>query len=193
MTIARGDESVTYPARGLVVFAANPCPCGDYHPSAGANRCTCPPTHVRAYQRRVRGPITDRIDITRHLQPLRPHEERDRWSPPEPSAAIRARVADARSRQAERYADRGWRLNGQAPGPVLQKEWPLSPEAQRVIDERMYQGQLSRRGATRVHRISWTVADLRGAEHPLATDTETALRLRTGEPLLSSSLPRAAS
>ncbi len=193
VTIARGDDAVTYPARGLVVFAANPCPCGDYRADAGVNRCTCRQTQRMDYQRRVRGPITDRIDITRHLEPLKPHDERDRFSTPESSAVVRDRVAAARDRQASRYAGRSWRLNGQTPGPALSQEWPLSREAQEVIDALTYRGELSRRGATRVHRIAWTVADLRGASAPSVTDTETALRLRTGTPLLSAALRRAAS
>ncbi|QBR94087.1 YifB family Mg chelatase-like AAA ATPase [Nocardioides euryhalodurans] len=193
VTLARGDDVVTYPARGLVVFAANPCPCGDYRPDARANGCTCREVQRQDYRRRVRGPITDRIDITRHLEPLKPHDERDRWASPEPSAVVRARVAAARARQEVRYAGRSWRLNGQAPGPVLAQEWPLSSEAQAVIDDRMYAGRLSRRGATRVHRLAWTVADLRGAAAPTAADADTALRLREGDPLLSAALRREAS
>jgi magnesium chelatase family protein len=192
VTIARADDAVTYPARGLVVFAANPCPCGDYR-AGGGNRCSCRETQRQDYRRRVRGPITDRIDITRHLEPLLPHDERDVWARPEPSVVVRERVTAARARQAERYAGRSWRLNGQAPGPALAQQWPLSPEAQQVIDDRLYAGKLSRRGAIRAHRIAWTVADLRGAEAPSVADAGTALRLRTGEPLLASALRRAAS
>jgi magnesium chelatase family protein len=184
---------VTYPARGLVVFAANPCPCGDYRADSGTNRCTCREVQRQDYRRRVRGPISDRIDITRHLEPLKPHDARDRFAQPESSASIRARVTAARVRQAERYAARGWRLNGQTPGPVLTTEWPLSREAQAVIDDKMYAGLLSRRGATRVHRLAWTVADLRGAGEPSVADTRTALLLRTGEPLESETLRRVAS
>jgi magnesium chelatase family protein len=97
-------------------------------------------------------------------------------------------VTVARERQAARYEGRGWRLNGQVPGPVLTKEWPLPRAAQRLVDARMYAGKLSRRGATRVHRLAWTLADLRGAVMPTADDAETALALRSGEPLLASVL-----
>ena len=193
VTIARGDESATFPARAMVVLAANPCPCGDFHPTAAGNRCTCSARARRDYQLRIRGPITDRIDITRHLEPLQPHDARDAWSPPESSATVRARVTAARRRQERRYAGRSWRLNGQVPGPALQSEWPLDREAQGVIDHVMYQGTLSRRGATRVHRLAWTIADLRGADQPSRDDADTALRLRQGEPLMAQSLHRAAS
>jgi magnesium chelatase family protein len=193
VTIARGEESVTYPARGMVAFAANPCPCGDYRADARDNRCTCGEKQRRDYLRRVRGPITDRIDITRHLLPLRPHEQRDRWAVPETSAAVRERVVAARDRQAVRYLDRGWRLNAHVPGPVLLREWPLSPAAQRAVDDAMYKGELSRRGATRVQRLAWTIADLAGADAPSVEHTRTAVALRQGDPLLTAVTRRAIS
>lgn len=190
VTVARGDEAVTFPARGMVVLASNPCPCGNYHPDARVSRCTCGELRRREYQRRVSGPITDRIDITRHLEPLKPHQGRDRFAPPETTAQVRSRVEAARERQAARYRDRSWRVNGQAPGPVLREEWPLDPEGQRVVEDRVYAGQLSRRGAVRVHRLAWTVADLAGRAQPTPADVDTALRLRTGEPLALVALER---
>jgi magnesium chelatase family protein len=193
VTIARGEESVTFPARTLFVFAANPCPCGDYFPEAGTNKCTCRERQRQDYQRRIRGPISDRIDITRRLEPLRPHQARDEWAPPETSAQVRARVTAARARQSVRFEGRSWRLNGHAPGPVLATDWPLSDAAQRMIDTAMYDGQLSRRGATRVHRVAWTIADLRGADVPSVADVSTALLLRRGEALSSAALRRTAS
>ncbi len=193
VTIARGDESVTYPARGLVVFAANPCPCGDFHPDVSINRCTCRSRQIQDYQARVRGPISDRIDIVRHLEPLRPHDERDRFAVPESSVQVRARVAAARERQSRRYAGRSWRLNGQAPSAALRRDWPLAPTVQRLVDQQMYDGRLSRRGATRVHRLAWTVADLRGEAEPSVADARTALHLRMGEPLLAAAVRGAAS
>ncbi len=188
VTIARGDDSATFPARGIVVMASNPCPCGDYHPDARENRCTCREVSRRDYRRKITGPLADRIDILRHIVPLRPHEGRDPWSKPESTADVRARVERARVRQEARYADRSWRLNGQAPGPLLRELWPLPDDGQRLVDDRIYAGQLSRRGATRVHRLAWTIADLRGTDRPDPVDVDTALRLRTGEPLLLATL-----
>ena len=193
VTVARGDDIATFPARTLVVLAANPCPCGDFHPSAKLNKCECPARQRRDYQQRVRGPITDRIDIVRLLDPLPPHDARDRLSRPESSAVVRARVSEARERQAARYPDRGWRLNGHAPGPALQAEWPLPRAAARLVDDAMYGGRLSRRGVTRVHRLAWTLADLRGVDRPDEVDAACALDLRLGEPLSSATLRRVAS
>jgi magnesium chelatase family protein len=192
VTIARGDDSAVFPARGMVVLAANPCPCGDYHPDVRINRCTCREVQRRDYRRRVSGPIADRIDITRHLEPLKPHRERDPFDVPESTATVRARVEEARDRQARRFRDRSWRLNSQAPSPQLRAEWPLGDAAQRLVDDRLYAGRLSRRGATRVHRLAWTVADLAGHDTPTVDDVDAALRLRTGDPLLLATLERRA-
>ncbi|WP_340539407.1 YifB family Mg chelatase-like AAA ATPase [Nocardioides sp. GXZ039] len=199
ITIARTDESATLPARTLVVLACNPCPCGDYAEDRGKNRCTCRPVELRDYRRKMRAPIADRIDISRYVGPLQPHDH-DRFSHCESSAEVRLRVTAARQRQAERYAECGWRLNGQVPGPVLRERWPLPAAAQRLIDDRLYAGKLSSRGAVRVHRLAWTVADLGAVGQadpavdstPGVAEVDVALRLRAGEPLLVSTLERRA-
>ena len=190
VTVARRDESVTLPARGMVVLACNPCPCGDYSGDVRANRCTCKEVQRRDYRNKVTGPVADRVDIVRHLPALRRRDSVADRELPETSAQVRLRVEAARARQAERYAEEGWRLNGHAPGPLLRDRWPLTKPGQRLVDDQLYTGRLSRRGATRVHRLAWTVADLRGLPHPGLAEVDTALRLRTGDPLLLSSLER---
>ena len=183
LTIARGEETATYPARTMFVLACNPCPCGEYHPTVRDNRCTCTEVRRRDYRKKISGPIADRIDITRHIEPVRAHEMRDPLSRPEPSAAIRARVSAARGRQRERYDATPWRLNADVAGPALRERWPLTEEADLQLTERVYAGELTRRGATRVHRLAWTVADLRDVDRPGTGELDIALRLRTGEPL----------
>ncbi|GAA4690424.1 YifB family Mg chelatase-like AAA ATPase [Nocardioides conyzicola] len=191
VTIARQEESVTLPARGMVVLACNPCPCGDWTKDQRTSRCQCAPRAVRDYQLRVTGPVADRVDITRNLRALRRTDRPDPLALPESSAAIRARVEDARLRQADRFARESWRLNAHAPGPALRDRWPLPPPGQQLIDEQVYSGVISRRGATRVHRVAWTVADLRRLPAPGVAEVETALRLRTGDALLVKMLERA--
>ncbi len=192
ISIARREETVTLPARGMVVLACNPCPCGEFHPLPGLNRCTCREVQRRDYRQRITGPIADRIDITRHLVPLDPRQAADAFDPREDSATVRARVEAARSRQSARYADTAWRINGHVPGPVLRERWPLTEAAQRLLDTEVYAGRLSRRGATRVHRVAWTLADLAGRSRPGATEVDAALRLRTGDALLVATLSRRA-
>lgn len=189
VTIARGEETATYPARTLFVLAMNPCPCGEYATGpSGRDRCVCPEVKRREYRRRLSGPVADRIDIVRHVEPLRPHEIADPLADPESTAVVRARVEAARARQAQRYAQTPWRTNSDVPGPVLLERFPLSDAGARLLDRALYAGTLTRRGATRVHRLSWTVADLRGRETPDTAEVETALRLRLGTPLEAAAL-----
>jgi len=193
VTIARGEESATYPARGMVVVACNPCPCGGYAGGMGGNQCSCDEPKRRRYQRRVTGPVQDRIDIVRQVLPPLGSSEPLPGEVRERSREVRARVAAARERQRERFAGRGWRLNSQIPSAALAAEWPLPDVARRRLDAELYAGRLSRRGAVRAHRLAWTVADVRGAGAPDEADVDTALRLRTGEPLQVRALERRAS
>lgn len=188
VTVARQGESALLPARGMVVLACNPCPCGEWRSHAGTNKCQCRETVRRDYQRKMSGPITDRVDITRHVEPLSPEAEHDRFAVAEASSVMRSRVALARRLQAIRYTDCSWRLNAHAPGPALRERWPLSTEGQRTVDDAVFKGRLTRRGAVRVHRVAWTIADLAsvraGANRaPGAEEVDIALRLRLGAPL----------
>lgn len=189
VTIARGGEVATFPARTMIVLACNPCPCGDYHPDARQDRCTCAETRRRQYRGRMSAPVVDRIDIVRYVVPMRPHERRDPLSSPEPTSAVRERVESARRRQADRYADTAWRLNADVPGPVLTRQWPLDDAGAELLDDHLCRNAITQRGATRVHRLAWTVADLRGASRPGERDVEIALLLRAGEPLPLAALP----
>jgi magnesium chelatase family protein len=193
VTIARGEESATYPARGMVVVACNPCPCGGYAGGLGGNQCSCDEPKRRHYQRRVTGPVQDRIDIVRHVLPPRGSTHRLPGEVNERSVDVRARVSAARDRQRERFAGRGWRLNSHVPSAALAAQWPLPDAARRLLETELYAGRLSRRGAVRAHRLAWTVADVRGADVPDEEDVDTALRLRTGEPLQVGALGRRAS
>ncbi len=199
VTVARRDEMVRLPARGMIVLACNPCPCGEYRAQARENRCTCSEQRRRDYRAKVGGPVHDRIDVVRHVEPVRPGLGRDPMALQETSATVRARVTAARERQARRYAGASWRLNAHVPATALGVDFPLVAGATRKIEDAVYAGALTRRGAVRVHRLAWTVADLRAVESstsdpddqpPGADEVEVALRLRAGEPLLLRSLGR---
>ncbi|MAY96851.1 MAG: magnesium chelatase [Nocardioides sp.] len=192
ITVARAEELVTLPARGIVVLAANPCPCGDHTPHAKDDRCRCRPQALREYRAKLTGPVADRIDIPRHVEPLSGHERSDRFAPREDSATVRARVTVARARQAERYADVGWRLNGHATGAALRDHWPLTDAATSILDQQVVKGALTSRGAVRVHRMAWTVHDLAPdpTGRPGVDELDVAMRLRTGLPLLATTVER---
>jgi magnesium chelatase family protein len=197
VVIARTDEQVRLPARGMVVLACNPCPCGEYSGIASVNRCTCHEVKRRDYRNKITGPVADRVDILRHVEALQPHERNDVLARPEPSASVRVRVERARRRQWERYADTGWRLNAHVPGAALRDHWPLTPEGRDLLDTDVYAGKVTSRGAVRVHRLAWSVLDLAVRDdpgrRPGPTEVGLALALRTGQPLPLTMLQRRAS
>ncbi len=184
VTIARGEESATYPARSLVVLAANTCPCGKFHGLSGG-ACDCSEVQRAHYLRRLSGPIVDRVDIWMEVRPQARRTPSAWGSPAESSDDVRARVADARARQARRFRDRPWSLNSSVPGVVLDECWPLDPDAQHEIDQELADGRLTRRGLTRVQRLAWTVADCAGASRPGLDAARVALALRSSDPARS--------
>ncbi len=190
VTIARGEESATFPAQTMFLLAANPCPCGNYHPRVASNSCDCDEAVRRHYRRKVTGPVIDRIDVWRDLSPAAADLDHDRFAVRDDSATIRARVVAARETQARRYAGRAWRLNSAVPGPALARDWPVHPLGQRLLDQELRSGTLTRRGVARVHRVAWTVADLRGVERAGPDEVAVALALRTGTPLPSNVVER---
>ncbi|MFT4008523.1 MAG: YifB family Mg chelatase-like AAA ATPase [Nocardioidaceae bacterium] len=193
VTIARGEETATYPARTMFVLAYNPCPCGDYRADAYDHLCVCTEPQRRRYRSRLSGPITDRIDITRFVLPIGPHELNDPLAAPESSATIRGRVHLARERQAQRYADTPWRVNADVPRAQLRELCPPDPRSAGLLDGWLTSGKLTFRGCTRVHRLAVTVADLAGLGRPGPDEFETAFQLRVGEPLPLSRLAGVAS
>lgn len=183
VTIARGEETATYPARSLVVLAANPCPCGNFYGGgATAGSCDCTEVQRHHYRRKLTGPILDRVDIWMEVRPQGVRRGHPGAAPPESSADVRARVTEARLRQARRYRDRPWQLNASVPGPVLAQDWPLEPAGQRLVEVELTAGRLSRRGLVRVQRLAWTVADLAGVARPGAPEAEIAILLRSSDP-----------
>jgi len=175
----RAAAVAKFPARFLLVLAANPCPCGLTGSSNGV--CTCTPQMLTRYRQRISGPIKDRIDIQRQIEPAaRGEADGER---PESTAVVAARVKAARDRQAHRYRDTVWNINSEIPGPILRREFPLDAGSQKVLESLYSDGRLTARGFDRVARLAWTLADLAGVGQPTAELTHQAFQLRSGAPL----------
>ncbi|TYO84816.1 magnesium chelatase family protein [Oceanicella actignis] len=161
--IARANAHVTYPASVQLVAAMNPCRCGQLaDPSRACNRA---PKCGQDYRRRISGPLLDRIDL--HVEtPAQPASELARLPQGEPSAAVAARVARARERQAARWREAGVeaRVNARVDGAVIEKTVRLSEQARALLIRAADRLGLSARGWTRVLRVALTAADLDGAE-----------------------------
>ncbi|MCG8522803.1 MAG: ATP-binding protein, partial [Pseudomonadales bacterium] len=135
--IARANHHVSYPARVQLVAAMNPCRCG-YATEPGL-ACGRLPRCAQDYQTRVSGPLMDRIDIQLDVPPVSAADLRH-GVPGEPSAAIAARVAAARTRQEARYtslADGSTlpRTNAEADGQLLDQVVQLDTEGHDLMDQ----------------------------------------------------------
>jgi len=153
----------------------NPCPCGYLGDSQ--RECTCTPTMVARYQKRLSGPLLDRIDL--HLPVPRVDYEKlsdDRRG--EPSAAVRARVIAARARQQQRFAGHRLTCNAEM-GPAEVREFcRLDVPAAGLLRAAMQQFHLSARGYHRVLKVERTIADLAGNETIQAAHVAEALQYR---------------
>jgi magnesium chelatase family protein len=178
VVVARAAGVVRLPARFLMVLAANPCPCGR-HTLTGAG-CECPPSVVRRYQARLSGPLLDRVDLRVAVEPVNRAELMGRGGRGESSAEVAARVREARARAADRLSGTPWTTNSEVPGHELRTRLFTAPGALMAAERDLERGLLTARGLDRVLRVAWTVADLRAAERPDASDIAVALELRTG-------------
>ncbi|AGS72080.1 YifB family Mg chelatase-like AAA ATPase [Streptomyces collinus] len=180
VVIARSAGVVRFPARFLMVLAANPCPCGRF--SQRDALCDCPPSAIRRYQARLSGPLLDRVDLRVEVDPVTRAQLTDPGARGESTAAVAGRVRAARERAAARLAGTPWRTNGEVPGRELRGRFHAAAGAMDEAERNLERGVLTVRGIDRVLRVAWTVADLVGHDRPDAGDVGLALQLRTGVP-----------
>ncbi|MDT0463957.1 YifB family Mg chelatase-like AAA ATPase [Streptomyces gibsoniae] len=180
VVIARSAGVVRFPAKFLMVLAANPCPCGRF--SLRDTQCECPPSAIRRYQARLSGPLLDRVDLRVEVDAVTRAELTGRGAGGASTATVAARVREARERAATRLAGTPWRTNSEVPGREMRNRWQPVGGAMDEAERSLERGVLTARGLDRVLRVAWTVADLAGHGRPDATDVALALQLRTGVP-----------
>ena len=177
MLVARSGFSVRFPARFHLVLAMNPCPCGrgGSGASGSASGCVCTPQQRRRYLSRISGPLLDRVDLRVSLVRPTLADLEFGISDAEPTAVVAARVLEARDRAARRYVGTPWRVNADVPGPVVRRLFGLDAAAAAPLDTAVSRGLVSARGADRIVRVAWTVADLAGRDAPTLVDVGAAL------------------
>ncbi|MFF9700087.1 YifB family Mg chelatase-like AAA ATPase [Streptomyces griseofuscus] len=180
VVIARSAGVVRFPARFLMVLAANPCPCGRF--SQRDALCECPPSAIRRYQARLSGPLLDRVDLRVEIDPVTRAQLTAPGARGESTATVADRVRAARERTAARLTGTPWRTNSEVPGRELRSRFQAVSGAMDEAERNLERGVLTARGIDRVLRVAWTVADLVGHDRPDATDVALALQLRTGVP-----------
>lgn len=180
VTISRARGSLTFPANFQMVAAMNPCPCGYYGDPVKA--CTCSQSVITTYQKRISGPLLDRIDI--HVQVPRVNYEKlsdERFG--ESSENIRGRVEAARDIQRTRFlatdaASKGIYCNADMRNADIRVHCSLDETCQNLMRAAMQQMHLSARAYHRILKLARTIADLASSENISATHLAEALQYR---------------
>lgn len=173
ITLPRSHATVTYPARFLLILAANPCPCG--LSEENKKLCTCTPLQQKRYWGRLSGPLLDRIDM--HIPIRSPHSyllHSDKTA--ETSEIIQKRVCQARESAKERFIKEGWTTNSQATSNWLRAH--TSKKALHPILQAVSAQRLTLRGADRALRLAWSISDLLGRLSPQLEDVQKAVHFR---------------
>ncbi len=176
VTIARVQASLQYPASFVLAAAMNPCVCGYYGDTF--RQCTCPETVVRKYQRRISGPLLDRIDL--HVEVARLSEdELVQHRDSEPSATVRARVCAAREVQRERFERRGIHCNAQMGPRDIREFCTVDGAVRELLRDAIQRLSLSARAYDRILKVARTIADLSGSSSIGADHVAEAIQYRT--------------
>jgi magnesium chelatase family protein len=176
VTISRAKGSLTFSANFQLVAAMNPCPCGYYGDSL--KPCTCAPAMVTKYQKRISGPLLDRIDI--HVEvPRVDYEKLSSNRTSETSDSIRARVQAARVIQTQRFNETSNIVcNADMRIAEVRKFCKLQDEGQSLMRAAMSQLNLSARAYHRILKLARTIADLAGSEEIQSAHLAEALQYR---------------
>jgi magnesium chelatase family protein len=176
VTISRVSGTVTYPASFMLVAAMNPCPCGFHtHPRT---ECTCSTSLVSRYQKRISGPLLDRIDVFAEVPPVE-YEKLVDEEPAEDSDQMRQRVEHARETQSVRFRDCDFLCNSEMGPAEVWKFCPLDDTAKGLLQSATQRLNLSARAFHRILKVSRTIADLEGAKEIGVDHLAEALQYRS--------------
>ncbi len=159
ITISRAQGSVCFPAHFTLIAAMNPCPCGFYNVPESDRDCTCNPSQVSRYQKRISGPLMDRIDLYVDISPVK-FDKLAAAATGEDSKTILARVDQARERQAERFAKIPATVNSEMGVNEIEQFCKIDDDAKELLRQAMKQFMLSGRSYHRILKVARTIADL---------------------------------
>lgn len=180
ITIARAKDTVVYPADFMLVATSNPCPCGYY---GSSKSCSCAPYDLVKYQRKLSGPILDRIDLYVEVDEVKHASLLSTADQSEHSAAIRERIARARQQQATRYKST-LQKNATLSNQMIKQHKLLQGEPKQLLDTAAEKLGLSARSYMRIVKVARTIADLDGTRDIDIAAVSEALQYRRTQPVI---------
>ena len=177
VTISRASGRITFPAKFMLVAAQNPCPCG--YLGDPTHECRCSTTQILNYQKKISGPMLDRIDIHLDVPAVKIDkltEQKDTSGPS--SLEIRKRVQKARDIQTKRFKKDKIVSNSEMNSKLIKKHCALSPDSLEILKLAVNKLNLSARSYNKILKVSRTIADLDEAINILPNHIAEALQYR---------------
>ena len=180
VNISRVQASLSFPANFILVAAQNPCPCGYFQEEDGVHECRCSQGELERYQKKISGPLLDRIDLQIHVPRLN-YQELKYKRASETSATIRDRVIAARQIQVERLKREQLYCNSAMGHREIVKYCRLTMQAEKLLEKFFASLGLSARSHDRIIKVAQTIADLAKSDCIGTAHLAEAIQLRTRE------------
>ena len=158
VTISRAAGSVSYPAEFALIAAVNPCPCGYY--GSDVKQCKCLPGAISRYQKRISGPILDRIDLHIDVSQVKAEKLIAAGVNAENSKTIQKRVQNARNVQLKRFNGLKTKNNAEMSTKLAREYCKLTPDEEKLMRQAISSLGLSARSYYKVLKVARTIADL---------------------------------
>jgi len=178
ITVSRAQGSISFPAQFVLVAAQNPCPCG--YLGSNYKDCICTPTQIQKYQKRISGPLMDRIDLYVEVPRVKV-EKLSTSRVSESSAEVRKRVILARDHQTKRFAGTKLKSNSEMKSKDITKYCQIDDQTKKLLNLAVERLGLSARAYHRVLRLARTIADLSESRFISSAHVAEALQYRPKE------------
>jgi len=175
ITIMRAGHQLNLPCRFSLIAASNPCPCGFLNDPV--NNCSCSPSQIAKYRRKLSGPIIDRIDIFVDLPAVK--FEKLESKEEDKTKEIRDTVVKARQKQKQRLEQDKMLTNSEMQIPQIKKYCQVDVAAKNILKNYVNSGKLSARGYHRILKVARTIADLENSNNILTEHVNEALMYRS--------------
>lgn len=164
VTVSRAKGTALFPANFILITALNPCPCGNYN--IAGKLCTCAPLSIARYQKKISGPIVDRVDLWLEVSKIDHEKLSNNTSAGEKSTAICERIKKARALQHERCKKAGIskKLNGELSARDIASTIFLADDVKDILNKSAQKLDLSGRAYHKIVKLSRTIADLAESE-----------------------------
>ncbi|HSX27219.1 MAG TPA: ATP-binding protein, partial [Patescibacteria group bacterium] len=179
ITVARAKDTITYPAKFILVATSNPCPCGYFGTSKD---CVCLPGQISKYQNKISGPIIDRIDLFIDVDEVEHNTLLSEGNKSINSLSVRSKVMAARKSQFERFGSS--MLNAEMSNRDIKTKAKLTKDAETILNNAADKLQISARSYMRAIKVARTIADLADSETIDAPHITEALQYRKARSVL---------